>query len=106
MIKVLIYEDNRGRQEALELLLQHTPDMQCVGCFENCEQVIDNIASTKPDVVLMDINMPKVNGIEGLKLIRQYAPGVLIIMQTVFENDEKIFQAIRAGAHGYFLKKT
>jgi DNA-binding NarL/FixJ family response regulator len=106
MIKVLIYEDNKGRQEALQLLLQHTSDMECVGVYENCEHVVEDIETTKPDVVLMDIDMPKVNGIEGLKLIRQHAPGVLIIMQTVFENDEKIFQAIRAGAHGYFLKKT
>jgi DNA-binding NarL/FixJ family response regulator len=106
MIKVMIYEDNKGRQEALELLLAHTADMECVGIFENCEYVVKNVSETKPDVVLMDIDMPKVNGIEGLKLIRRHAPGVLIIMQTVFENDEKIFAAIRAGAHGYFLKKT
>jgi DNA-binding NarL/FixJ family response regulator len=106
MIRVLIYEDNKGRQEALQLLLQHTADMECVGVYENCEHVMDDIEITTPDVVLMDIDMPKVNGIEGLKKIRQHAPGILIIMQTVFENDEKIFQAIRAGAHGYFLKKT
>lgn len=106
MIRVLIYEDNIGRQEALQLLLEHTPDMECVGVFENCAHVVADISETQPDVVLMDIDMPKVNGIEGLKMIRQHAPGVLIIMQTVFENDEKIFQAIRAGAHGYFLKKT
>lgn len=54
----------------------------------------------------MDIDMPVVNGIEGLKIIRKNSPGVLIIMQTVFENNDKIFEAIRAGAHGYFLKKT
>ncbi len=106
MIRVLVYEDNKGRQEALQLLLEHTADMECVGAAENCEHVAEDIAATRPDVVLMDIDMPKVNGIEGLKRIRQYAPGVLIIMQTVFENNEKIFQAIRAGAHGYFLKKT
>lgn len=106
MIRVLIYEDNKGRQEALQLLLQHTADMECVGVYENCEHVVEDVQEAKPDVVLMDIDMPKVNGIEGLKLIRQHAPGIPIIMQTVFENDEKIFQSIRAGAHGYFLKKT
>lgn len=106
MIKVLVYEDNKSRQEALQLLLGHTADMECVGIHENCAHVLDEVNTTKPDVVLMDIDMPKVNGIEGLKLIRQHARQVHIIMQTVFENDEKIFEAIRAGAHGYFLKKT
>lgn len=106
MIRVLIYEDNKGRQEALQLLLEHTPDMECVGVFENCAHVLANLAATKPDVILMDIDMPEVNGIEGLRLIRQHYPHALVVMQTVFENDEKIFQAIRAGAHGYFLKKT
>jgi DNA-binding NarL/FixJ family response regulator len=106
MIKVLVFEDNKGRQEALQLLLDHTPGMECAGIFENCNDVIANVEETQPDVVLMDIDMPGVNGIEGLKLIRQHAPGVHIVMQTVFENNEKIFEAIRAGAHGYFLKKT
>ncbi len=106
MIRVLVYEDNKARQEALQLLLEHTADMECAGIHENCEHVVAEVHEAKPDVVLMDIDMPKVNGIEGLKLIRQHAPNVHIIMQTVFEDDEKIFQAIRAGAHGYFLKKT
>jgi len=80
--------------------------MAFVGAFENCGHVVEDVETLLPDVVLMDIDMPRVNGIEGLKRIRQHAPTVLIIMQTVFEDDEKIFKAIRAGAHGYFLKKT
>jgi DNA-binding NarL/FixJ family response regulator len=106
MIRVLIFEDNKGRKEALQFLLQHTDDMVCVGVHDNCGHVIEIVKESLPDVVLMDIDMPEVNGIEGLKLICKHAPGVLIIMQTVFENNEKIFEAIRAGAHGYFLKKT
>jgi DNA-binding NarL/FixJ family response regulator len=104
--RVLVYDDNKGRQEALQMLLNDTEDMQCIGVFENCSHVIDDVNTTMPDIVLMDIDMPKVNGIEGLKLIRHHAPHILILMQTVFEDDEKIFSAIRAGAHGYFLKKT
>jgi len=104
--RILVYDDNKGRQEALQMLINETEDMQCVGVFENCVHVVDDIDNTMPDVVLMDIDMPEVNGIEGLKRIRIHAPDVLILMQTVFEDDEKIFSAIREGAHGYFLKKT
>ncbi len=106
MIKVIVYDDNRGRLEGLEMLINQSQGMKCVGTFENCAEVATNINLLKPDVVLMDIDMPKVNGIEGLKLIRKIAPHVMIIMQTVFEDEEKIFDAIRLGAHGYFLKKT
>jgi DNA-binding NarL/FixJ family response regulator len=106
LIRVLVYDDNKLRQDALKLLIENQDDMAFVGAFENCSHVVDDIETLLPDVVLMDIDMPRVNGIEGLKLIRQHAPQVLIIMQTVFEDDEKIFKAIRAGAHGYFLKKT
>ncbi len=106
LIRVLVYDDNKTRQDALKLLIENQKDMAFVGAFENCSHVVEDMEKLLPDVVLMDIDMPAVNGIEGLKLIRQHAPRVLIIMQTVFEDDEKIFKAIRAGAHGYFVKKT
>jgi DNA-binding NarL/FixJ family response regulator len=104
--KILVYDDNPGRQEALQLLIENSGDMRFVGARENCDQVEADVFDMQPDVVLMDIDMPGTNGIEGLKRIRKQAPGVFIIMQTVFEDDEKIFTAIHAGAHGYFLKKT
>ncbi len=66
MIHVLIFEDNRGRQDALQFLLQHTEDMVCAGSYDNCTNVVEIIKNTMPDVVLMDIDMPGVNGIEGL----------------------------------------
>ncbi|HZG01929.1 MAG TPA: response regulator transcription factor [Chitinophagales bacterium] len=105
-IRVLVYDDNKGRQAALQLLIDNTEDMTCVGTFDNCSHVMEQVDATQPHVVLMDIDMPTVNGIEGLKLIRKHSPDVLVVMQTVFEQDEKIFEAIRSGAHGYFLKKT
>lgn len=105
-IKILVYDDNRGRREALQLLIESSGDLEFVGARENCNNVEADILQLKPDVVLMDIDMPGTNGIEGLKRIRAQAPEVFIIMQTVFEDDEKIFTAIHAGAHGYFLKKT
>ena len=105
-IKILVFDDNRGRREALQLLIESSDDLEFVGARENCNNVEADILQLKPDVVLMDIDMPGTNGIEGLKRIRTQAPEVFIIMQTVFEDDEKIFTAIHAGAHGYFLKKT
>jgi DNA-binding NarL/FixJ family response regulator len=104
--KILVYDDNLGRQEALQLLIETSGDMHFVGARENCNHVEADLIKMQPDVVLMDIDMPGTNGIEGLIRIRKQAPKVFIIMQTVFENDEKIFTAIHAGAHGYFLKKT
>lgn len=106
MIKVLVYDDNRGRQEALQLLLSESSGMEFLGAFQNCNNVVSEVRHLKPDVVLMDIDMPGVNGIEGLKLIRKNFPGVMVVMQTVFEEEERIFEAIQSGAHGYFLKKT
>lgn len=106
MIKVAVFDDNKPRRELLEMLLNSTTGMECTGAFEDCRNVIKNIVQNIPDVVLMDIDMPHVNGIEGLQLIRNQFPQVKILMQTVFEDDDKIFAAICAGADGYILKKT
>jgi DNA-binding NarL/FixJ family response regulator len=106
MIKVVVFDDNKGRLESLELLINQFRDMSCVGTFENCLNIIEDVRNIKPDVVLMDIDMPGLNGIEGLKLLRKEFPEIMVIMQTVFDNADKIFEAIRSGAHGYFLKKT
>jgi len=106
MIKVAIFDDNKPWRELLEMLLNSTPEMSCTGAYEDCRHAVKNIGSNVPDVVLMDIDMPEVNGIEGLKQIRKQFPQVKILMQTVFEDDEKIFDAMCAGADGYLLKKT
>ena len=105
-VRIFVYDDNTGRQKALKLLIAGSSDMEFVGAKENCNTVEDDILETFPDVVLMDIDMPGTNGIEGLKRIRKCAPEIFIIMQTVFEDEEKIIDAIHNGAHGYFLKKT
>ncbi len=105
-IKVAIFEDNKPRRELLELLINSSEGLSCTGAYEDCRNIVKILSSNLPHVVLMDIDMPNVNGIEGLKLIRSHFPEVKVLMQTIFENDEKIFEAIIAGADGYILKKT
>lgn len=105
-IKVVVFDDNRSRRASLGILINQTSDMLCAGAFEDCSDVINDVASSSPDVVLMDVDMPKVNGIEGVKLLRKAYPDLCIIMQTVFEDDDKIINAITAGANGYILKKA
>ena len=105
-IKVAVFDDNKTRRNGLQLLIDATEGMKCVGAYEDCSNVVNNVNVSQPDVVLMDIDMPIVNGIEGVKLIRENYSDIKILMQTVFEEDEKIFASICAGADGYILKKT
>lgn len=105
-IKVVVFDDNNTRRDGLKLLIELSGNMECVGAFNDCRDVIKKVEVTQPDVVLMDIDMPNVNGIEGLKILRTQFPDLKILMQTVFEDDEKIFSCIQAGADGYILKKA
>jgi DNA-binding NarL/FixJ family response regulator len=105
-IKVAVFDDNNPRRELLQLLLNSSDGLTCTGAYPDCRNVVSHIAANTPDVVLMDIDMPYVNGIEGLKLIRRHFPDVKVLMQTIFEDEDKIFDAIVAGADGYLLKKT
>ena len=106
MIAVAVFDDNKMRRTGLEAMINSTEGMQCVGIFEDCREVVLKISRCEPDVVLMDIDMPNVNGIEGLILLRKHFPDLKILMQTVFEDEEKIFASICAGADGYILKKA
>ena len=105
-LRVAIFDDNAKRREGLQLLIDSTEDMTFVGSWPDCRDVVRHIAETTPDVVLMDIDMPHVDGIAGVALIRKQFKDVKILMQTVFEDNEKIFDAILAGANGYLLKQT
>lgn len=104
--RIVIFDDNAKRRDSLSMLIDLTDGMCCVGLFNDCSHVLKKIESTQPDLVLMDIDMPNVNGIEGVAIIRSKYPRLKILMQTVFEDDEKLFASIRAGADGYILKKT
>lgn len=105
-ITIVVFDDNKPRRELLELLINSTEGMACKGAFEDCRDVLKRLVDIMPDVVLMDIDMPHVNGIEGLKAIRKQFPQIKVLMQTIFEDEEKIFDAICEGADGYILKKT
>jgi DNA-binding NarL/FixJ family response regulator len=106
LIKVGIFEDNNHLRETFKLLLDTSPGFLCTGAYASCDRVIDNIAVNPCDVVLMDIEMPGMDGIEATRLIKQHFPQVLILIQTVFFDDKYIFNAICAGASGYILKST
>ena len=106
MITIAIFDDHKERRDALKLLISFQEDMHCIADFEDCTDLVNNLAETPPDVVLMDIQMPGLNGIEGVKLLHKYYPDTYIVMQTVFEDDEKIFSCLQSGAHGYILKKA
>jgi DNA-binding NarL/FixJ family response regulator len=106
MIKVAIFEDNLLLRESLFQLINGTEGYSCTGAFPNCDDIIFNIRKSEPQVVLMDIQMPGKNGIEGVKLIKENFSEIKIIMQTVVEDESKIFASICNGASGYLLKNT
>jgi len=105
-IKVTVFEDNSSLRKGLYQLINGSDGFECVGAFEDCLNLLQNIEASNPDVVLMDIQMPGINGIEAVQMLREKYPGLKILMQTIFEDNEKIFQSILAGASGYILKNT
>ena len=104
-IKIFVYDDNKDRRDSLRSLIQYSDNLTFVGESPNCSNAIYEMKTTRPDVVLMDIKMPDVDGIQGLKMIKTKFPAIKVLMQTVFEDSEKIFNSIRNGASGYVLKK-
>lgn len=105
-IRVAIFDDNTQLRDSLFDLIDASEGFICAGAFPNCENVLQNVKDTKPDVILMDIEMPVVSGIDAVILIKEKFPDVKILMQTIFEDDEKVFQSVCNGAEGYILKNT
>ena len=104
-IGVVIYEDNHFLLDSLSGLISSSADLILKGGFENCNAVMQDMRELKPDVVLMDIEMEGTDGLTGVRIIRQHFPQIEVMMLTVFEDNDKIFQAICNGASGYLLKK-
>ena len=105
-IRVAIVEDMRQIREGLALLIQGTPGYQCVGAYGSMEDALRLIDGNLPDVTLVDIGLPGMSGLEGIRLLKQKHPGLPLLMLSVYDDDDRIFQALCAGACGYLLKKT
>jgi DNA-binding NarL/FixJ family response regulator len=104
-IKILIYDDNEALRTSMEALIDDEPDFELCAAMPNAETVETDLLQLNPDVVLMDIDMPVVNGVEAVKLIRRTNQQLPVIMLTVFDDNENIFRAICSGASGYILKR-
>lgn len=105
MIRIAIIEDNESYRKSLQSLFGTQPDMEVVYADMFCENLLLTIDIIEPDVVIMDINLPGMNGIEGVQKLREKQPNLNVFMLTVFEDMERIFDSIKAGAVGYLLKK-
>ncbi len=105
-LQVALVEDSAPEREAITCLLRGTPGFACAGAFANAEEALAKLPDLKPDIVLMDIGLPGMSGIACIRNLRQILPATRVLMFTVFEDHDRIFEALKAGATGYLLKKT
>ena len=103
-IRIFIYDDHQDRRESLKALISLSDNLKFVGDAPNCKTVLADMQQYHPDVVLMDINMPDVDGLEGLQIIKNAYPEIKVLMQTAYDDSNKIFTSIKSGASGYILK--
>jgi DNA-binding NarL/FixJ family response regulator len=104
-IKVALYEDNNSLRDSLSRLIGAYPEFTLTGAYPNAVNILKEVEADAPDVILMDIDMPGVSGIDALAQVRKAYPGIRVIMQTVFDDNDRIFRSVCAGAVGYILKK-
>ena len=106
MIRTAIVEDNNTLRKSLTHLFDNTEGIHCVASLPNLMNVVSEFRKVQPNIVLMDIGLPNISGIEGVRTVKENFNDIQVLMFTVFEDDEKIFEAIKAGASGYLLKKS
>lgn len=106
MIRVAIIEDQREIRKGLKELIDGSGDFSCTATFGSVEEVLPRVGSALPDVMLVDIGLPGKSGIEGIRLLKELYPDLVLVVLTVFDDDRRVFEAICAGASGYLLKKT
>ena len=105
-IKLVIVEDLEEVIEGLKIFVKQDPEINLIGTFRTAEAALLELPILLPDIVIMDINLPKMNGIECIRKVKQLAPSIQFMMFTVYENNDQVFEALKAGAIGYLLKKT
>src|SRR5437660_7646759 len=105
-IRVAIVEDHHKLRQFLEFLFNNTNGYRCTGTFRTMEEALEKISFDPPDLALVDIGLPGMSGIEGIKILKEKYPQMLILMNTIYDDDERIFDALCAGASGYLLKKS
>ena len=105
-VRVVIIEDLREVREGLAMLIDGTRGFQCAGAYRTMEDALSGIVGSRPDVILTDIGLPGMDGIEGTRLLHERFPRIPILALSVYDDDDKVFNAICAGASGYLLKNT
>ncbi|HXF03810.1 MAG TPA: response regulator transcription factor [Blastocatellia bacterium] len=105
-IRVAVVEDQRLMREGLRLLIDGSPGYRCVGAFGSVEEALRVIDREVPEVMLLDIELPGMSGSEGVRLLKEKYPGIQILMLTIYDEDDRVFESICNGACGYLLKKT
>jgi DNA-binding NarL/FixJ family response regulator len=103
-LRIAIFDDNKNIRESITLLLQTEPEFEVVGSFSHVLDCVEDVKECKPDIVLMDIEMPGMSGIQAVHQLKKELPHIQMLMQTVFEDDDRVFDSICAGASGYILK--
>ncbi|MCB0283600.1 MAG: response regulator transcription factor [Calditrichae bacterium] len=104
VINVSIVEDDELIRDGISTLLSHRQEFNLLGSFGRCEDLLDTLEEITPDIILMDIDLPGISGIEGIKLVKEKFPAIDILVLTVHENDDMVFEALCAGACGYLTK--
>jgi DNA-binding NarL/FixJ family response regulator len=106
IVRVATVEDQREIREGLRFFIDNAPGFRCTGCFGSVEEALPTLTPAHVDIVLMDLALPGMSGIEGIRIIHDRDPTIRLVALTIYEDDERIFAALCAGASGYLLKKT